>query len=436
MEAAYRLFDNENVSFENILQSHQEATRRRMAQQAVVVLAQDTTEIDLTRPEQQVVGAGPLTEGNRVGALLHVLHAFTPDGTPLGTVHATAWTRDDGPPRRQTLTHAQRLATPLEDKESHRWVVALRQAREEGQNQAQTRMVCVADSEADIYELMAEGMSEPRVVEWIVRACQNRALHTENPAEDADPAYLRQQLLAQPVLFTKSIKIRGRKAAKVSCSKRSREQPRASRQAEVEIRAARVTLRPPHRSGRKLPVVSVNVVMVREPQPPEGDVAVEWLLLTSLPIDNVERVRQVIEYYCVRWMVEVFFRTLKSGCRAEERRFEHIDRQLRCLAVYLIIAWRTLYVCRLGRACPEISCEAIFEPAEWRSVYRVVQNQPPPSRPPSLGEMVRMIAQLGGYVARPRSDPPGPQTVWLGLQRMHDFALCWQLFGPEAKTDT
>ena len=436
MEAAYRLFDNDNVTFDNILQSHQAATRRRMAGQAVVVLAQDTTEIDLTRPEQQVAGAGPLTEGNRVGALLHVLHAFTPDGTPLGTVHATAWTREDAPPRRQTLTHAQRLATPLEDKESYRWVVALRRAREEAERQPNARMVCVADSEADIYELMAEGMSEPRTAEWIVRACQNRALHTENAAEDADPVYLHQQLLAQQVLFTKTISVRGRKAAKVSCSKRSREQPRASRQAEVEIRAARVTLRPPHRAGRKLPVVSVNVVLVREPQPPEGDLPVEWLLLTSLPIDDIEHVRQVIEYYCVRWMVEVFFRTLKSGCRAEERRFEQIDRQLRCLAVYLIIAWRTLYVCRLGRACPEISCEAIFEPAEWRSVYRVVQNKPPPSRPPSLGDMVRMIAQLGGYVHRPRSDPPGPQTVWLGLQRMHDFALCWQLFGPEATTDT
>ena len=295
MEAAYRLFDNDNVTFDNILQSHQAATRRRMAGQAVVVLAQDTTEIDLTRPEQQVAGAGPLTEGNRVGALLHVLHAFTPDGTPLGTVHATAWTREDAPPRRQTLTHAQRLATPLEDKESYRWVVALRRAREEAERQPNARMVCVADSEADIYELMAEGMSEPRTAEWIVRACQNRALHTENAAEDADPVYLHQQLLAQQVLFTKTISVRGRKAAKVSCSKRSREQPRASRQAEVEIRAARVTLRPPHRAGRKLPVVSVNVVLVREPQPPEGDLPVEWLLLTSLPIDDIEHVRQVIE---------------------------------------------------------------------------------------------------------------------------------------------
>jgi hypothetical protein len=433
MEAAYRLFDNDRVTFDNILQSHQEATRRRLVGQPVVILAQDTTEIDLTRPEQQVVGAGPLDGPNRRGALLHLLHAFTPDGTPLGTVHAVVWSRADGPSRRQRLSPAERWATPLEEKESCRWVTTLRQAHEEARRHPSARTVCVADSEADIYELLAEGMREPRQAEWIVRACQDRALQ-ENLGEDkAGSLCLREHLLQQAVLFTKSINIRGRKA-KIGCSKRSRDQERASRQAEVEVRARRVSLRPPWRRGRKLSVVSVNAVLVREMNPPKNDVPVEWMLLTSLPIDTMEQVRQVTEYYCVRWMVEVFFRTLKSGCRAEERRFEHLDRQWRCLAVYLIVAWRTLYVCRLGRAFPEISCEAIFEPAEWKSVYRVLQNEPPPRRPPPLAEMVKMIAQLGGYIDRPRQGPPGPQTVWLGLQRMHDFARCWELFGPDTRS--
>jgi hypothetical protein len=127
-------------------------------------------------------------------------------------------------------------------------------------------------------------------------------------------------------------------------------------------------------------------------------------------------------------------RTLKQGCRVEERRFEHLDRVLPCLAVFLIVAWRTLYVCRLSRSVPDIRCDAVFEPSEWKAVYRVVRREPPPSQPPPLADMVRLVAQLGGYVNRPRSDPPGPQTVWIGLQRMHDFALCWDLFGPEAKS--
>ena len=94
MTAAYRFFDNEKATFGPTLAPHAEATRQRVAQQAVVVLAQDTTEVDVTRPEQQVTGAGPLDGGSRWGAFLHPLHAFTPDGTPLGTLHAEAWVRD------------------------------------------------------------------------------------------------------------------------------------------------------------------------------------------------------------------------------------------------------------------------------------------------------------------------------------------------------
>src|SRR5579859_7176640 len=129
-------------------------------------------------------------------------------------------------------------------------------------------------------------------------------------------------------------------------------------------------------------------------------------------------------------MVEVYFRTLKSGCRVEERRFETLDRMLSCLAVSMIVAWRTLFVCRMGRSLPDVDCEVIFEPAEWKSVHWVIHRQPPPATPPSLNEMVRMVAQLGGYVNRKRADEPGPQTVWRGLQRLHDIALCWETFGP------
>ena len=121
--------------------------------------------------------------------------------------------------------------------------------------------------------------------------------------------------------------------------------------------------------------MSVNVVLVREEAPPEGEEPIEWVLVTTLPIGDVEAVRTVIAYYTIRWMIELLFRTLKSGCRVEERRFEHIDRLIPCVAVYLIIAWRTLTVCRMSRSCPDIGCEAIFEPDEWRSVYVVTRRR-------------------------------------------------------------
>lgn len=194
-----------------------------------------------------------------------------------------------------------------------------------------------------------------------------------------------------------------------------------------------VTLRAPWRHDRNLMDTTLNVVLVSELNPPKGDTPVEWILITSLPIDTEEAVLSVVRTYSLRWMIEVYFRTLKSNCRIESLRFEDLERFERCLAVYMIVAWRTLYTVRLGREYPELDCEAIFEPDEWRSVYRVVKNEDPPETPPRLQEMIRMIAQLGGYINRPRSDEPGPQTVGLGMQRMYDITRCWRLFGPDTR---
>lgn len=437
--AAYRFFDNKKATFETILQPHIEATYRRMADQTVVILAQDTTEIDLTRPTQQVSGAGTLDGSARFGVLLHPLVAFTTAGTPLGTAYAELWTRDDESTEPLSKEEAEyaRKHTPIEEKESFRWLETYQHACHVAEEVPQTQIICVADSEADIYEVI-EAASEDGRPDFIIRACQDRALKNPSPAEDSAEAeqakYLRERVMQTEVLYTATINVRGREA-KVSNETRGRRQPRESRTAEVEVRAARVVLRAPWRSDRKLQDVEVNVVLVSEVNPPEGDTPIEWILLTSLPIDTAELVRLVIQYYQVRWMIEIFFRTLKSGCRVESRRFEKLERLEPCMAVYLIVTWRTLFACRMARELPDVSCEAVFEPQEWRSVHCVVHKTAPPKTPPTLQTMVRMVAQLGGYVNRKRPDEPGPQTVWLGLQRMHDLANCWLLFGPGSQTE-
>ena len=434
--AAYRLFSNEKVDFDEILAPHIETSRIRVSEKPVVILAQDTTEIDLTRPQQQVVDAGPLDGGSRRGVFLHLLHGFTPDGTPLGTLAADLWARPEPPADGRSSDHRHR---PIEEKESQRWIDMIRQAREQAKQSADTRLICVADSEADIYELLVEGGSDPGELGWIVRGCQNRALQpgdpetTENKESNCQVAeHLREQIMSGDELFSYKIAVRGRQA-KLSCEDRKRRTSRDARSARVSVRAGGVQLRPPKRPDRKLPEVSVNVVLVHEPNPPLDETPIEWLLLTNLPIDTADQVREVIADYCVRWMIEIFFRTLKSGCQVEHRRLEHLDRIRPCLAIYLIITWRTLHVCRLGREFPEISCEAIFEPEEWKPVYRIVRGEPPPSQPPCLGEMMKMVAELGGYANRKKGANPGPQTIWLGLQRVQDFALCWLMFGPEAQ---
>lgn len=430
--AAYRFFDNDKVTYEQVLAPHTEATRRRIACQKVVLLVQDTTELDLTRPRQQVEGAGPMECVNRRGAYVHVMEAFTTDGTPLGAVWADMWTRnDDYFSQPQQEKRKRRKTLPIEEKESFRWLEGLRESRALAQEFPEVQCVCVGDSESDIYHLFAEPRGE-YPVHWLIRACQERCTCDE---EGRSGPTIREQIMASPVLFTKDISVRGRQP-KTACETRSRRTARESRTAVVAVRAASVTLRPPARNGHQLPSTVINVVLVREVNPPEGEEPVEWILLTTLPIDTVEDVRQIIQYYCVRWMIEVLFRTLKSGCRVEERLFEHIDRVLPCVAVYLIVAWRTLMVVRLGRSCPDMNCEAVFEPSEWKSVWMVIHRKPPPRKPPTLAVVLRLIGQLGGYVNRPnRIDLPGPQTTWLGLQRTRDLAWAWKTFGPGAEDD-
>ena len=421
-EAAYRFFDNDKVTFDKVLRPHIDRTLERLAGQPVALLVQDTTEIDLTRPEQDVAGVGTL-DGSRRGFLLHQMHAFTPDGTPLGTVWAEVVNRIGAAPPAPP-TRYERLCTPIEEKESLRWLSGLRQARAVARALPAVTCVCVADSEADVYELFAEPRGEPPV-HWLIRACQDRAL------QDESGRHLRDAVLAAPVLYEAELLIRGRQA-KTAAEDRARRQSRQTRQARVEVRALALTLRPPWRADRRLPPVPVNVALVREANPPPGEPAVEWLLLTTLPIDTPEQVRTVVEYYCVRWCIEILFRTLKSGCRIERRRFEHVDRVLPCLALYSIVAWRTLFVCRMGRDCPGADCEAVFEPSEWKAAWSAVRREKPPKKVPRLGEVVRLIARLGGYVERPQSEP-GPQTVWVGLQRMYDLAWAWDTFGPQGK---
>jgi hypothetical protein len=434
MAAAYRFFDNQKVTYDKILDPHTHKTHDRVREQTVVLCVQDTSEIDLTRPHQPVEGAGPLASDARRGVLLHRLDAFTTDGTPLGRVWSQVHARDDESLQTpQPEKRKRRKAAPIEDKESFRWLEGLRKTRELAEQCPGVTCVCVADSEADIYELFAEERGPTNPIHFLVRLCQDRALAVDPPGVEDQASSIRSRVQSGAVLFTKEISVRGREA-KFACEHRGRRQPRQDRRAMVEVRAATMTLRPPYRREKRLPEVNVNVIQVREINTPANDVAVEWLLVTTLPIETADHVREAIAYYCVRWMIEVFFRTLKSGCRVENRRFEHVDRLTCCLAVYEVIAWRTVYVCRLGRNCPEMSCEAVFEPSEWKSVWMAVHQKSPPRKPPRLSEMVRLIAQLGGYVNRPeRTDPPGPQTVWLGIQRMHDLAWAWETFGPEAR---
>ena len=435
MVAAYRFFDNDKVQFENVLQPHIESTYRRVAQQQVALLVQDTTELDLTRPHSEVNGVGPLQNGNRCGALLHLLHAFTTDGTPLGTMSAEAWTRE---PKTETEklkrgSSAKRVRCarkPFKEKESYRWLTTAEHCAEIKSHCPQTQLIMLADRESDITQVIdyCRGQYD---FDWIIRSEGSRVLNRENKGDTSISVH--DSLSKTQPQFEQALDIRERHCWGSQTVKHNPgKAERRARTVNVSVHADRITINDPRAGKRE--GVTVNAVLVRETCPTNRDQPLEWLLLTSLPIDNREAVEQIIEYYLKRWMIELFFKVLKSGCKIESRRFEHIDRFLPALGLYLIVAWRSLYVCRVSRALADASCELLYTEAEWKGVWQITTKTQPPRKPPKLMELTRLMAGLGGYIDRKNTGPPGPQTVWLGLQIMHTIADCWLTFGPGAKT--
>jgi hypothetical protein len=429
-EAAYRFFDNDKVSPERILAPHVDSTLERIRQCETVLLIQDTTELDLTRPSRQVRGAGPIDSEARRGILHHPLMAFTMEGVPLGTVWQKTWTRDTLETGLTKSEKAQkRQRTPIEQKESVRWLEGQRAARHTAAMCPGTQVICVSDSESDIYEAFCEPRiaesaddSDPSVrpLEVIIRAGQERCTVTGDWWHD---------VRRQKVQYSCTVKVSAR-TAKITVNTSARSQSRDARMANVSVRASTVTLQPPPRPDRKLPPVTVNLVLVEETDAPDGSEPICWLLVTTLPVSTMEDVQRVVAMYCLRWQIEVYFRTLKSGCRVEDRQFETLPRLKNCLAVYSIIAWRVMYLCYLGRECPDLSCEVVFTPSEWKSICHIYQRGQVPDQPPTLNQLIRIIASFGGYVLRSNTEP-GTQTLWIGLHHLHCFALSWDAFGPD-----
>lgn len=398
-QAAYRLFDNPKVSAEAVLAPHSKRTVERMGAHPRVLCIQDTSEIDYTgKPSMQ--GLGPLNLELRQGLYLHPTLALTPDRLCLGLLEAYTWTREPG-----SLGQDKDPNRPLEEKESVRWVDGYRRVNELAETLGDTRLTYVADREADIFDLFVEAPCPETAADWLVRGQHDRVL--------GDGKTMRQHLAAAPLLTETAFERPAGHGLK-------------ARVVHQRIKALRLTLPAPRRPDRKLPDVEVTALLATEPHPPTGEEPVEWLLLTNLRVDTPEQALEKLSWYLCRWQIEVFFRILKSGCRIEKLQLEKIERLEPALAFYMIIAWRVLFLTMLGRECPEMPCDVVFDTAEWHAVYIVSERRAPPETPPTLDSMVRRIAGLGGFLNRKSDGFPGPQTLWIGLQRAADFVMAME----------
>ncbi len=180
-----------------------------------------------------------------------------------------------------------------------------------------------------------------------------------------------------------------------------------------------------------MPEVALWAVQVREVEPPAGVEPIEWLLLTTVAVQTVDDAIERVAWYACRWGIEVWHRILKSGCRIEARQLATAERLQRCLTLYSVIAWRVFYATMLARAVPEMPCSVLLEIEEWQALYCAIHHCPtPPDEPPTLGEAVRWIAQLGGFVGRRRRDQPGAETLWRGFQHLSDLTRMYCIMRP------
>jgi hypothetical protein len=407
-KAAYRLFAHKAVSMEAILSSHYHSTMERIAGEKlpVVLAIQDTTSFNYDT-HADMEGLGPINKhvDGAQGILMHDTMAYTPEGTALGLVDIQVWARD---PKQFGKRHI-RYERPIEQKESFKWLKSFQgAARLQRQLGTATTVVSVGDREADVYELFLLALSDPANPKLLVRAEQDRRV------QDTDTGlwpYMESQAVAgQRVLHL------------------PRRKGRAARDCVLEVRFARVELRAPKRKPT-LGALKVWAVYVTEVDPLSPKEAIEWMLLTTIEVNDLEQALEKVDWYNKRWGIEEYHRTLKSGCRIENRQLADRTVWQNCLAIDLVVAWRIEHIKKLSRTTPHAPCTVAFEEHEWQALLAFKRSdQPLPSTAPNLREITRLTAELGGFLGRKSDGEPGSTTLARGLQRLQDIAAAFLIF--------
>jgi len=404
-KAAYRFFDHPRTTMDAILQSHYEATRARVSSHPVVLAVQDTTSLNYnTQPAIENLGPIGSRADTWLGLMVHDTMAFTPEGLPLGLIDVQCWARD----AKEFGKKHQRKHLPIEAKESYKWLKSVQAAARLQARCPNTTVVSVGDREADIFELFDFARTLNPAPRLLIRAEQNRRLTAEQDT-------LWAHLGTQPIAGYQQLQV-------------PRRTHRPARIAKMAISHARVELKAPAIKGKKLKPVTLWAVWAREIEAPGGIEPLEWMLLTTCAVERFEQATECIAWYAARWGIEVYHRTLKSGCRIETRQLGSADRIEACLAIDMVVAWRILHLTKLGREHPDVPCTVYFSEAEWKALLTYINRSPlVPSEPPSLREATRLVASLGGFLGRKGDGNPGTQTLWLGLQRLDDLTAMYQI---------
>lgn len=403
LEGVYRLLSNEHVEPEAVLEPHLAATFDRIRQvSGVVLVAHDTTELSFGG-EQRRQGLG-LTSGKRYGFRAHLALAVLPgeERYPLGCCGLVRVCRTE---RKNSRGKSWYELSKDPSRESLRWNELLEQVSDRAQG---SECIHLMDREGDNYDLLA--LMLRRKDRFVVRACHDRALV-------ADGRLLERLGKLQPNGFRK-IEISERLA---DGKREAKHPPRRRRIARVAVAGCSVVLKQSGGAHAAEEQLTINVVRVWEPSPPAGEPAVEWILYTTEPISEREELFAVVDHYRSRWLIEEFFKALKSGCSIEKRQLESYHALSMALSMFIPIAWRLLLARSVARAAPTSPATTVASQVQLELLRNKLKS-PGPLR--TAEQATYAIAKLGGHLKR--NGPPGWLTLGRGFESLLLMEVGWR----------
>jgi hypothetical protein len=419
-KAAYRFLSNERVSEADILAGHFTATRGRIAatSDALVLVLHDTTEFSYKRDEDHSIGVlgktysrrdakGRLRQHTFCGILMHSSLAVTVEGLPLGLAAAKFWTRSKFKGTTALKRSINPTRVPIEEKESVCWLDNVR--RSSALFAQPQQCVHIGDRGSDIYELFCE--AHEIGAHFIFRTCVDRL------ADDGGCT-----------VATCMSKTRCGGVHRVEV----RDAEGHGRIAVLELRYRRVHVLPPIGKQKRYPALTLTVLHATERDAPEGVEAIDWKLITDLPVTSKAQAIEKLAWYSMRWKIELYHKILKSGCHAEESRLRTAQRLTNLIALLCILSWRIFWLTMINRVAPEAPGNLVFTPIEVRllSQLRPCRNDGQSS---TVSCCLVQVARLGGYLARASDPPPGNTVMWRGITRLSDiefgFLLGIQTYG-------
>jgi len=408
LEAAYRFLSNAAVKLRRILEPHRAQTVERIAARSVARVLHDTTACEFAGQRE---GLGPLGGAKHQGLLLHCSLAVSADmrKQPLGVLCARTWARDPAKSHRKGKHLSGPQYARIQGKESDRWLQQIREAEETVGDRA--TLIHIADREADMFGSLV-ALEHLR---FVIRASRDRHLLVE---DDDDLTALSDACWSAPAIVELDVSLSPRPAPK---GPKAANKARQTRTARLEIASTRVELKKP-RYAPAPGSISVNVVHVREINAPENIESVQWVLYTSESVDTVDDVLSVVEHYRARWLIEEFFKALKTGCEFEKLQLETFDALSNALGVYLPIAWSILLLRAVARSSPNAPATDVLTPTQLQVLRRFSSRKMPPE--PSVQDAMLAVAVLGGYVSYAR--PPGWLVLARGMQDLLRYDAVWR----------